>query len=244
MKKFFSGFIFLILLIVFIGSGFLFFQNVEDEYQYHQMQEQIEEEKQILVEEEYEFKELIEDNEINDDTIGWITIEGTTIDYPIVQASDNSYYLTHDCNGNKSKYGSIFMDYHNAADFSDKHTILYGHNMKNGSMFHDLNDYSSHVYLDEHTYIKVYSQGVDRKWAIFSTYSTEPDFNYLQTAFDSPEEYSIFLNALLSHSEFNDLKVQVSAEDKILTLSTCSDDLENGRRVVHAKLVEEVIDGE
>jgi len=244
MKKFFSGFIFLILLIVFIGSGFLFFQNVEDEYQYHQMQEQIEEEKQILVEEEYEFKELIEDNEINDDTIGWITIEGTTIDYPIVQAGDNCYYLTHDCNCCESKYGSIFMDYHNAADFSDKHTILYGHNMKNGSMFHDLNDYSSHVYLDEHTYIKVYSQGVDRKWAIFSTYSTEPDFNYLQTAFDSPEEYSIFLNALLSHSEFNDLKVQVSAEDKILTLSTCSDDLENGRRVVHAKLVEEVIDGE
>ena len=244
MKKFFSGFIFLIILIVFIGSGFLFFQNVEDEYQYHQMQEQIEEEKQILVEEEYEFKELIEDNEINDDTIGWITIEGTSIDYPIVQASDNSYYLTHDCNGNKSKYGSIFMDYHNAADFSDKHTILYGHNMKNGSMFHDLNDYSSHVYLDEHTYIKVYSQGVYRKWAIFSTYSTEPDFNYLQTAFDSPEEYSIFLNSLLSHSEVSNEKVQVTAEDKILTLSTCSDDLENGRRVVHAKLVEEVIDAE
>ena len=244
MKKFFSRLIFLSLLIVFIGSGFLLFQNVKDEYQYHQMEEQIAEEKQILVEEDYEFEELIEDNEINDDTIGWITIEGTSIDYPIVQAGDNCYYLTHDCNCCESKYGSIFMDYHNAADFSDKHTILYGHNMKNGSMFHDLNDYSSHVYLDEHTYIKVYSQGVYRKWAIFSTYSTEPDFNYLQTAFDSPEEYSIFLNALLSHSEFNDLKVQVSAEDKILTLSTCSDDLENGRRVVHAKLVEEVIDAE
>ena len=136
------------------------------------------------------------------------------------------------------------MDCHNAEDFSDNHTILYGHNMKNGSMFHDLNEYSSHVFFDEHPYIEVYSQDVYRKWVIFSTYSTEPDFNYLQTAFDSPEEYSIFLNALLSHSEFNDLKVQVSAEDKILTLSTCSDDLENGRRVVHAKLVEEVIDDE
>ena len=178
MKKFFSGFIFLILLIVFIGSGFLLFQNAEDEHQYHQMEEQIEEEKQILEEEDYEFEELIEDNEINDDTIGWITIEGTSIDYPIVQASDNSYYLTHDCNDNKPKYGSIFMDYHNASDLSDKHTILYGHNMKNGSMFHDLNEYDSHVYLDEHTYIKVYSQDVYRKWAIFSTYSTEPDFNY------------------------------------------------------------------
>ena len=167
MKKFFSRLIFLSLLIVFIGSGFLLFQNVEDEYQYHQMEEQIEEEKQILVEEDYEFEELIEDNEINDDTIGWITIEGTSIDYPIVQASDNCYYLTHDCNCNESKYGSIFMDCHNAADFSDNHTILYGHNMENGSMFHDLNEYSSHVFFDEHTYIEVYSQDAYREMGEF-----------------------------------------------------------------------------
>ena len=244
MKKFFSSLIFLSLLIVFIGSGLLLFQSVEEEHQYHHMEEQIEEEKQIVVEEDYEFEELVENNEINDDTIGWITIAGTSIDYPIVQARDNCYYLTHACNGDESKYGSIFMDCRNAADFSDKHTILYGHNMKNGSMFHDLNEYDSHVYLDEHTYIKIYSQDVYRKWAIFSTYSTEPNFNYLQTEFDSPKEYSSFLNSLLSHSEFNDLKVQVTNEDKILTLSTCSDDLEHGRRVVHAKLVEEVIEDE
>ena len=241
MEKFLSGFIFLSLLIVFIGSGFLLFQNVEEEYQYQQMEEQIEEEKEILEEEEYEFKEL---TEINDDTIGWITIAGTSIDYPIVQASDNSYYLTHACTGDESKYGSIFMDYHNAADFSDDHTILYGHNMKNGSMFHDLNEYNSRDFLDEHIYIEVRSQDVYRKWAIFSTYSTKPDFNYLQTEFDSRKEYSNFLQALLSHSEFSNEKVQVTARDKILTLSTCSDDLENGRRVVHSKLVEEVRDGE
>ena len=244
MEKFFSKLIFWSLLIVFIGSGFLLFQNAEDEYQFHQMEEQIDEEKQILVEEDYEFEELIEDNEINDDTVGWITIAGTLIDYPIVQAADNCYYLSHDCNGEESKYGSIFMDCHNAEDFSDNHTILYGHNMKNGSMFHDLNEYHSHDFFDEHIYIEVYSQDVYRKWVIFSTYSTETDFNYLQTAFDSPEEYSIFLNALLSHSEINNEKVQVTAEDKILTLSTCSDDLENGRRVVHAKLIEEVRDDE
>ena len=241
MEKFLSGFIFLSLLIAFIGSGFLLFQNVEDEYQYQQLEEQIEEEKEILEEEEYEFKEL---TEINDDTIGWITIAGTSIDYPIVQAGDNSYYLTHACNGDESKYGSIFMDYHNAADFSDDHTILYGHNMKNGSMFHDLNEYSNQDFLDEHIYIEVRSQDVYRKWVIFSTYSTQPDFNYLQTAFDSREDYSNFLQALLSHSEFSNEKVQVTARDKILTLSTCSDDLVNGRRVVHAKLVEEVRDGE
>ena len=240
MKKFFSGFIFLSLLIVFIGSGFLLFRNVKDEYQYYQMEKHIEEKKQIL-EEEYGFKELME---INDDIIGWITIAGTSIDYPIVQASNNRSYLRHDWNSNKSKYGSIFMDCHNAANFSDNHTILYGHNMKNGSMFHDLNEYRSHVFFDEHPYIEIYSQDVYRKWEIFSTYSKEPNSGYLQTAFNSPEEYSIFLNALLSHSEVSNEKVQVTAEDKILTLSTCSDDLGYKRRVVHAKLVEEVIDDE
>ncbi len=239
MKKLFSKLLFLSLLIVFIGSGYLLLQNIGDEYQFHQMEEQIAEEKQILEEEEYEFKELIE---INEDTIGWITIADTSIDYPIVQASNNSYYLTHDCNGEESKYGSIFMDYHNAADFSDHHTILYGHNMKNGSMFHDLIEYSSHEFFDEHIYIEVHSQDVYQKWVVFSTYSTKPDFNYLQTAFDSPEEYSSFLNALLSHSEVSNEKVQVTAEDKILTLSTCSDDFGNERRVVHAKLVEEVVE--
>jgi len=240
MKKFFSKLIFLSLLIVFIGSGFLLFQNIKDEYQFHQIEEQIDEEKNMAVE-EHDFTEM---EEINEDTIGWISIADTSIDYPIFQASDNSYYLTHDCNHDESKYGSIFMDYRNAANFSDNHTILYGHNMKNGSMFHDLNEYSNHLFFDEHIYIKVYSQDVYRKWVIFSTYSTEPDFNYLQTAFASSEDYSVFLKALLSHSEFSNENIQVTAEDKILTLSTCSNDFENGRRVVHAKLVEEVIDDE
>jgi len=240
MKKFFSRLIFLSLLIVFIGSGFLLFQNVKEEYQFHHLNEQIDEERNMAVE-EHDFTEL---EEINEDAIGWISIADTSIDYPVFQASDNRYYLTHDCNHDESKHGSIFMDYHNAADFSDKHTILYGHNMKDGSMFHDLIEYSNHGFFDEHTYIKVYSQDVYRKWVIFSTYTTEPDFNYLQTAFASSEDYSVFLKALLSHSEFSNENIQVTAEDKILTLSTCSNDFENGRRVVHAKLVEEVIDDE
>jgi len=241
MKKFFSGLLFLFLLIVFIGSGVMLVQNVEDEVQYHEMEEHIEEEKQLIVEEEYEFEEL---EEIDDDIIGWITIADTAIDYPIVQAGDNSYYLSHTCSGEESIYGSIFMDYHNAADFSDKHTILYGHNMKNGSMFHDLNDYSDHDFFDEHIYIDVHSQDVYRKWVIFSTYNTEPNFNYLETEFHSTEEYSNFLDAILAHSQLSNEKVQVTPEDKILTLSTCSRELENGRRVVHAKLVEEVFDVE
>ena len=244
MKKISSILIFFGLLIVFVYSGFLLFRDVKEEYHFHQMEEQIDDEKQILVEEDYELEKLIEDNEINEDTIGWITIADTSIDYPIVQGSDNFYYLNHDFNCYKSIYGSIFMDYHNAPDFSDNHTILYGHNMKNGSMFHDLNEYSSRDFFNEHSYIKINSQGVFRKFVVFSTYNTEPDFNYLQTEFNSPEEYSIFLNALLSHSEISNENVQVTAEDKILTLSTCSEDLKNGRRVVHAKLVEELRNGE
>ena len=213
-------------------------QNLKHEYASYQMEEQVEEEKQILVEADYEFKELIE---FNKDIIGWITIEGTAIDYPIVQAEDNSYYLTHACNREENKCGSIFMDYRNTADFSDKHTVIYGHNMKNGSMFHDLNEYINHDFFNKHIYIKTYSPNIYRKWLIFSTYSTEPSFDYIQTEFLSTEDFSTFLNEILAHSQISNKKVDVTEDDKILTLSTCSIHLENGRRVVHAKLVEEVI---
>jgi len=238
MKKFFSRFIFLVLLIIFVGSGWMLFQNMEDEYEYHQVEELVEEEKQILIEEDFEFKELAE---FNEDTIGWITIDGTEIDYPILQTSDNSYYLTHACSGKKAKCGSIFMDYHNASDFSNQHTIIYGHNMKNGSMFHDLNEYIDQDFFEEHIYIKTYSPNTYRKWVVFSTYSTEPNFNYLQTAFASTEEYANFLDSIIAHSEISNENVDITMEDKILTLSTCSEHLEGGRRVVHAKLVEEVV---
>lgn len=238
MKKIISRFIFLCLLIVFIGSGFLLFQNVKEKYQFRQLEKQVENEKPILVDEEYDFTELLE---TNGDTIGWILITGTSIDHPIVQASDNSYYLTHDFNHAHSNYGSIFMDYRNAADFSDNHTIIYGHNMRNGTMFHDLNEYSNQEFWDEHAFIDVYSPDGYRKWEIFSTYSTETNFDYLQTEFNSPEDYAVFINVLLSKSEWSNDGIQVTVEDRILTLSTCSNDSGNSRRVVHAKLVEEAL---
>ena len=241
MKKFIRYFVFMILLFVFIGSGILLFSNFKDSFQNHQLEEQFNQEKQELVENQNDFSELLI---TNDETIGWISIDGTSIDYPIVQTSDNSYYLTHDFNQADSKYGSIFMDYRNNSEFGDLHTVLYGHNMKNGTMFHSLNDYSNRVFFEEHAFIETFSPDGYRKWSIFSTYNTDTDFNYLQIKFATISSYEDFLNTILSKSDFHNQEIQVNKDNRILTLSTCSDDYENGRRVVHAKLIVEVINNE
>ncbi|MBD3108538.1 class B sortase [Bacillus sp. AGMB 02131] len=241
MKKYIRYFVFVVLLFVFIGSGILLFSNFKDSFQNHQLEEQFNQEKQELIENQNDFSELLI---TNDETIGWISIDGTSIDYPIVQTSDNSYYLTHDFNHSDSKQGSIFMDYRNNSEFGDIHTILYGHNMKNGTMFHALNDYSNQVFFEEHPFIETFSPDGYRKWSIFSTYNTDTDFNYLQIKFATISSYEDFLNTILSKSDFHNQEIQVIKDDHILTLSTCSDDYENGRRVVHAKLIEEVINNE
>lgn len=236
MKGFLSKLLFFILLIIFCISGTLLFQYARDEYQYRQLEQQIEEERITLAESQFDFSNLIG---TNDDIIGWIVIEGTSIDYPVVQGEDNSYYLTHDINQVQSKQGSIFMDYRNSSDLSDNHSIIYGHNMKSGAMFHDLNKYSDQDFFKNHSIIDFYSLDGLFKWEIFSTYITDTDFNYLQTAFDSNEVYLSFINNLLSKSQYQSDVTKLTESDKVLTLSTCSDGTEDSRRVVHARLIEE-----
>lgn len=227
------------LLIVFCWSGIYLFQYALDEYQMYKLEKQLEQDKHKFISEETgnaDFTKLVE---LNDLSIGWITIDGTAIDYPVVQGDDNSYYLTHDYNNSPSIQGSIFMDYRNQEDFADNHIILYGHNMKNGTMFHDLNKYKDENYLYEHRYINLYGKTGYYKWEVFSTYNTDPRFNYIQTEFGTSEQYLSFINQLRSESDFSYKGEPLSDKDKVLTLSTCSQGLKDGRRVVHARLIEE-----
>ena len=94
---------------------------------------------------------------INGDIIGWIQIEGTEISYPIVKGTDNSYYLKHTFEKNTNAAGAIFMDYTNSSDFQDCNTLIYGHNMKNGTMFHDLVNYKEESYFRQHQNIIIYT---------------------------------------------------------------------------------------
>ena len=235
-RTFVSKVIGLLLLIIFCWSGLYLFQYGVDEYQIYELEQELDEEKKEVISEETGELDAGELKELHSGSVGWITIEGTAIDYPFLQAEDNSYYLDHDCNNHSSVQGSIFLDYRIKKDIEDKHIILYGHNMKDGTMFHDLNMYKEESFLKEHKYVNIYDPDNYTIWEIFSTYSTDPGFDYLQTKFESDEEYLSFINQLVSKSDFSYKGKPFSAKERLLTLSTCSMDLDGGRRVVHARL--------
>ncbi|GGE69016.1 class B sortase [Priestia taiwanensis] len=176
---------------------------------------------------------------LNPDIVGWITVEGTMIDYPILQAKDNDYYLFRNYKKEDTKAGSIFMDYRNDITVPTRHTILYGHRMKDGSMFGNLKNYLQEDFFRENRnlyYDNLY-EGYDLE--VFSVYTTTTEFYYIQTDFQNDEEYGGFLQRIQQRSLF-DAGVSLTPADRIITFSTCDYDLDptEGRLVVHAKLVE------
>lgn len=172
---------------------------------------------------------------INPEAIGWIEIPGTIISYPIVHTTDNSYYLSHTFRKTENKAGSIFLETSNQADFSDLHTIIYGHNMKNGSMFAGLKSYSSQSYLSEHPYVFIDLQDGSHCYQIFSCHEADTSDNCYTIGYEPDEVYTTFLESLKASSLY-DTGVDVDLNDSVITLSTCT---RNGskRFVVHAKKI-------
>ena len=172
--------------------------------------------------------------EINDEIVGWIRINNTKVDYPVVKGMDNEFYLNSNINKEPFKAGSIFMDFRNEGKGLEPHTIVYGHHMKDGSMFGDLMKYKERSFLIENRYIQFNTLYEDIKWEIFSAYITDTGFDYLITEFSNKEDYIAFLESITTKSYMN-LGTEVSVEDKILTLSTCTYEFKDARFVVHAK---------
>jgi len=173
---------------------------------------------------------------INEDIVGWIKIPNTAIDYPVVRAQDNEFYLNHNIHKKPAKSGSIFMDFRNGSLAKEKNTILYGHNMKDGSMFRDLLKYREESFFYSNPIIEFNTLYEDLKWEIFSVYVTSVDFYYIETEFQSLDEYRIFLDSIKDKSLF-EIDVKISEKDQILTLSTCSYEFDDARFVIHAKRV-------
>ncbi len=176
---------------------------------------------------------------INDETVGWISIKNTNVDYPVVQHKDNDFYLTRDFYKKKAYSGWIFMDYrNNYYDFNDN-TIIYGHNRySNGTMFGTLSRTSEKDwYEDEDNLIITYDTLFGTtKWEIFSTYKILVTSDYLEIKFSNDDKRLEFYNMLKDRST-HDFGVELTADDKILTLSTCYKS--NQRYVVHARLIKE-----
>ncbi len=167
----------------------------------------------------------------NSDAIAWIKVNGTDIDFPVVKGTDNSYYLTHNFDKEKNKAGWIFADYRNKFDGTDKNIIIYGHNMKNGSMFASLKDVIKEEWYnnENNKYIALITENENCKYQVFSVYQTETEEYYLQTNISNFKE---FVEKIKGRSKKN-FNVDIKETDSILTLSTCADNTKY-RVVLHA----------
>ena len=179
--------------------------------------------------------------EINPEAYAWITIPGTEIDYPILQSeTDNTYYLTHNIEGEESPEGAIFTEDYNSKDFEDPNTVIYGHNMRNGSMFQGLHEYMDRAFFDENREVLIYLPDKILHYEIFAAYLY--DDRHLLESFDFEDEdvFEAYLNRIFSIRDMNsfiDTDMEVTAEDKIITLSTCYSNESNQRYLVQAVLV-------
>lgn len=172
----------------------------------------------------------------NNETVGWIQVKGTNINYPFVQHSDNSYYLSHDFSKNKNNAGWLFLDYRNNINQINKNTIIYGHGRLDKTMFGSLkNIFKSDWLNDQDNYvIFISTEKENTMWQVFSTYRIKTTSDYLRINFQNDNDYQNFLDMITKRSEHN-FNTPINTNDNILTLSTCYN---NEKKVVlHAKLI-------
>ncbi len=175
----------------------------------------------------------------NPDVVAWIEVPALQISYPVVQGTDNSYYLHHMFTGESSKSGSIFVDYHNHADFTDSNTIIYGHNMKDKTMFGTLDSYRDESLYQKDPYFYIYIPDYVLKYQIVSCYAGRTESIAYTYGFPEPKDFQEFLNKILSCAGY-DTGVEVMTTDKIVTLSTCVNSNRDYRYLVHGKLIEQI----
>lgn len=172
---------------------------------------------------------------INGDTIAFLKVNGTQIEYPIVKTANNEYYLNHSFDKKYNAAGWIFADYNNKFDGSDKNIVIYGHNRKNGTMFSTLKNVLNKKWYEDEKNLKMnlITENEIFSYQVFSVYQIKKEEYYLQTNFNNDDRYLRFIEILKKRS-IKDFNIDVNEEDQILTLSTCAND-NNYRVVLHAK---------
>ncbi|MCL1817226.1 MAG: class B sortase, partial [Clostridiales bacterium] len=168
--------------------------------------------------------------EVNGDYIGWLKINGTVINYPMVRGQDNEKYLKTSFEGQKNGLGAVFMDYRCSGDFCDHHSIIYAHNAKNGSMFGSLSKYLDADYLEKHREITItLPNGEKETWRIFAARKSDITDHAYRIVFSTPENFAVFAESLEAPAGTN----------RILTLSTCTTGGgDDERMLVHAAILE------
>ena len=248
-KEIIRKILFLIALSIFIGSSIKLF-NVFNEYRKNaKSYDEIEQfSPQINIEgagsegqmvKSYEFK--AEDYEklyeINDEFKGWLMIPNTKVNYPLVHGKDNEFYLTHNFKKEKNAGGGIFISSDNQNPFEDKNTVIHGHYMKDKSMFGSLHSFKDRNFARENNKFYVTTKDGAMEYEIFSIYVEKANPEPYSYSFVSDEQYAEFLNTLKNKSNFDMGVTNLTKDDKIVTLSTCSYEQKDYRLVLHGRLV-------
>lgn len=174
---------------------------------------------------------------INQETIAWIHFETMEINYPIVQGTDDDYYLHHGFYKEENKCGCIFMDTQSKADFSSENSFIYGHNMKNKSMFAKLNQYTDPAFYAEHTDFLIYTPTGIRRYKIYSCYPAELDWDSFTYAFENRDDYAKWQETVKGYSLY-DTGITPDSSHNTVTLMTCTPKGSSYRFLVHGIQVE------
>ncbi len=189
---------------------------------------------------EIDFSVLTEENA---DIYAWITIPGTVIDYPVLQHPDDpNFYLKHNVDGSAGYPGCIYSERYNSKNWDDPNTVLYGHNMRNGTMFADLHLYEDPAFLEENQFVYIFSDGYTRVYQIFAAYEFSNAHLLLSFNTKDPDTYAQYFEGIFKHDGLSDNyneDVEVTVDDKILTLETCIRNKDDRRYLVQAVLVAE-----
>lgn len=179
-------------------------------------------------------------SEVNEDIYAWIYVPDTQIDYPVLQSPEElDYYLDTNLDGSKGYPGCIYTQMMNSRDWEDKNTVIYGHNMGNGSMFANLHFYGDSVFFEEHPYVYIYAEDKLLAYQVFAAYEYSDRHVLLVNDISTEESYLRYLNSIFENEGLNnnfDTALELGAEDRIITLSTCMNAKEDRRWLVQAVL--------
>ena len=175
--------------------------------------------------------------EKNSDIVAWLKVKGTNIETTVVKSTNNDYYLTHNFNKEYNSAGWIFADYKNKVDGTDKNLVIYGHNMRDDSMFGSLKWVINEDWYnnEDNKYITLITENETQVYEVFSVYQIEKEDYYIQTNFNTEKEFNTFAQTIKKRRK-KDFNVDVNKEDNILTLSTCANN-NKYRVVLHAKKI-------
>lgn len=174
----------------------------------------------------------------NKDLYGWITVPNTNIDYPMVQSEDNEFYLNNAFSGEYLPAGSIFVDYRcNESIMKNHNTVIYGHNMTNGLMFNHITKYLDEKFFIDNPNIEIATPEGIYSYEVFAIYQTDMYYSYIQTDFNSHEQFVEFVNEMKANSLYERKEIEFTETDRIITLSTCTNGYYTNRYCLQAKLV-------